>query len=377
MKNIIVVGGGISSCIYAYRVKKEHPNYQVTIVEQSDKLLKRILVSGNGRSNFFNEELLNNNVYEAYNYMSFFEYFDLASHSVELLEMLSEMGFSYYFDSDGRAYPFSNTAESLWNTLENGLKQVGVKIILNSKVTEIDPINKDVKTGDVKLCYDTLFIGVGGSAYDREKNGFKGVLTSLHLDYINQTSALCPLATVQEFPKFLNGTRVKGNMTLYKDQTPFYDEQGELLFKKDGISGICVFNASLFVDELSNYSITFNPFIHDKCMTSLDGKKPLVYLNGMFPSKLIEYFSSLGYTEMDDDDVLACLKFDVKNKYPLKSSQISLGGINPNEIDQDLSLIKYPDIFVGGEIVDLHGICGGYNIGSALLMGFKAADFVD
>jgi len=377
MKKIIVIGGGIASCMYAYKVKKEHPNYQVTIVEKSDKLLKRILVSGNGRCNFFNEALLRNNVYESYNYMSFFEYFNLASLSEELLEMLSDMGFAYYFDNEGRAYPFANTSESLWNTLVNSLKKVDVNILLNSEVRNIFPDKKTIKVNDKEQEYDTLFIGVGGAAYDRGLNTFKNIFESMNINYIDQSPALCPVTIQQKIPRFLSGTRLKGNLTLYKDDTPFYDEQGELLFKKDGISGICVFNSSLFINDDSKYTIKFNPFIHDKCMTSLDGKKPLEYLHGFFPSRLIEYFATLGYKKMDDEDVLNSLQFTVKGKYPLKNSQISLGGINPNEIETNLSLSKYPNIFVGGEIVDLHGICGGYNIGSALLMGFKAADSVD
>lgn len=377
MKKIVAIGGGVASCIYAIKTKMDHPDYQVSIFERSDKLLKRILVSGNGRSNFFNEALLKNNVYQSYNYMSFFEFFNLTEYSEELLEMLSEMGFAYYFDSEGRAYPFSNTAESLWTTLINSISSLGIKVHLDSQVTHIDAEEKTIISNCEKYSYDKLFIGVGGAAYDREENSFKKVLSSLGIDYVDQTPALCPLTVEQKLPKFLNGTRLKGNLTLYKDNTPFYDEQGELLFKKDGISGICVFNASLFINDDSKYRISFNPFVHDKCMTSLDEKRDLKYLSGMFPSKIIQYFSELGFEKMDDEDVLKSLKFDISKKYPLKNSQISMGGINPNEIESDLSLGKYPDIFVGGEIVDLHGICGGYNIGSALLMGYKAADSVD
>jgi len=379
MKNIIIIGGGVASSIYAFRVKKEHPEFQVTILEQSDKILKRILVSGNGRSNFFNEQLLKNTVYQAYNYMSFLEYFDLPSYSEELLNMLSkDLNFSYYFDSDGRAYPFSNTAESLWLVLTKGLEGIGVKIITNTKVSEIHPDSKTVCTEcNETYKYDKLFIGTGGSAYDRRNNAFKRVLTPLNIDYVKQTSALCPLIVKQKLPQILNGVRIKGNLVLYKDETPFYDELGEILFKQDGVSGICVFDASLFVNKQANFKIVFNPFMHDNCMTSLNGKKPLHYLEGIFPSRLISYFRKCGYKEMDDDDVLTALTFDIKDKYPLKNSQISLGGINPNEINCDLSLMKYEDIFVGGEIVDLHGICGGYNIGSAMLMGYKAAGFVE
>jgi len=379
MKNVLVIGGGIASSIYAYRVKKEHPDYQVTMLEQSDKILKRVLVSGNGRSNFFNEQLLKNTVYQAYNYMSFLEYFDLTSYSEKLLDMLSnDLNFSYYFDSDGRAYPFSNTAESLWLVLVKGLEEVGVKIITDTKVTGIDPETKIVSTEySDSFKYDTLFIGAGGSAYDRRDNAFKKVLAPLNIEYIKQTSALCPLKVKQDLPQILNGVRLKGNLVLYKDDTPFYDELGEILFKEDGISGICVFDASLFINKESNFKIVFNPFMHDDCMTSLNGKKSLSYLEGLFPSRLINYFRKSGYKEMDDDDVLKTLTFDIKEKYPLKNSQISLGGINPTEINSNLSLMKYENIFVGGEIVDLHGICGGYNIGSAMLMGYKAAGFVD
>jgi len=377
MKNVMIIGGGPASSMFAYRVKQVHPNYRVTIFEQDNKLLKRILVSGNGRSNFFNKALLDNKVYEAYNYMSFLEYFNLTSCAADVLETFSQMGFSYYFDMEGRGYPFANTAESLRQTLISNLDKIGVEILLNTKVTSIDAQAKTITTLDNTFPYDILFIGVGGSAYDRTPDSFKSIIGALGISYIDQTPALCPLITANKFPKFLVGTRLKGNMILYKDNTPFYDEPGEILFKKDGISGICIFDASLFINDASNYKIAFNPFIHDGYMTSLDEKESLDYLHGLFPSNLIKYFEMCGYQKMDELDVLKCLTFNIIDKYPLKNAQISLGGINPNEISSDLSLVKYPNILVGGEIVDLHGICGGYNLGSAFLMGYKAAEAVD
>jgi len=374
---VLAIGGGVSSSIFAYQVKTKHPLWDVIIYESSDAILKRILVSGNGRANFFNSSFLDESAHLSFNNQS--EYLRLVGYTYadKFLDLLSaKMSFAYYEDSSKRMYPFSNMSSSLKDTLEKNLISSGVKIILHSEADSIDPRNKEVLINNKPVHYDYLFLGLGGSAYDRDSRRNEGIYKDLKLIYNKPEPALCPIIADNKLPfNKLDGTRLKGQLSLYKKDKLIYKEDGELLFKKDSLSGICVFDASLFITEpYTDYLIKFNPFRHDsKDCSAFDF---ISNLEGLFPYKFCEYISSSRLKKIDAQSVLSLLTFKVKGKYPLKASQISLGGVETSQISANLSLEKYPDIYVGGEMLDLHAICGGFNMGEAFLTGIKAAESI-
>lgn len=373
---IICVGGGVSSCIFAYLVKKNHPDYKVTILEASDKILKRILVSGNGRCNFFNNDFLNTKKIEGKvtNFNEFNRLYD-SKLGLEFLTFLKEeFNFQYYKDDENRMYPFSNISSSLKEVIEQGLNKLKVKIKLNCKVSEIDVENKKVIFEKGNLSYDKLFIGIGGKSYDRNINDYDSFISSLNLKLNSYQSGLTPLIVSKNIPTSLVGTRLKGNLVLKRNRTTIYQEEGEILFKKDGISGICVFDASLFVNLNSkdSYYIYFDPFNHDGINLEFNNKLKVEGLYGIFNPNVIKYILLSKKNLYSKKDILDLFTFHVTNKYPFKDSQISLGGINTNQIENDFSLKSNKDIYLGGEELDLHAICGGYNMGMAFLAGFKA-----
>ena len=374
---IVCIGGGVSSCIFAYNLKKNHPDYNITILEASDKILKRILVSGNGRCNFFNSEFLKPEllVNKVSNYKEFNRFFDKDLAKEFLAFLSSEFNFKYYEDDCNRMYPFSNISSSLKEVIEQGLNRLKVKIKLNTKVKSIDLVSKKIISNNGEYKYDKVFIGVGGKSYDRESKDYDLFISSLKLPISNYSSGLTPIVVSKNIPTYLVGTRLKGQLTLKRNRSTIYQEEGEILFKKDGLSGICVFNASLFIDLNSkdSYFISFNPFIHDNVDVSFSSRVKLEELYGLFNPNLIKYISSLKKNVYTSKDILDLLTFHVINKYPLKDSQISLGGILTSSIDSSFSLKDNKDTYLGGEILDLHGICGGFNMGMAFLSGFKAS----
>lgn len=374
---VVCIGGGVSSCIFAYNLKKNHPDYKITILEASDKILKRVLVSGNGRCNFFNSEFLKPELLQ--NKVTSFEEFNRFYNkklSKEFLDFISsEFNFKYYEDESKRMYPFSNISSTLKDVIEAGLNKLKIKIKLNTKVSSIDFNNKKVISNNGEYKYDKVFIGIGGKSYDRNEKEYDLLISSLKLSTNSYSSGLTPLIISKNIPSCLVGTRCKGQLTLKRNRSIIYKEDGEILFKKDGISGICVFDSSLFINLNSkdSYYICFNPFIHDNVDVSFDKKVKLEDLYGIFNPNLIKYISLSKKNLYSCKDILDLLTFHVVNKYPLKDSQISLGGILTNNVNDDFSLKNNNDVFLGGEVLDLHGICGGYNMGMAFLSGFKAS----
>lgn len=375
MKKVICIGGGLSSSLFAYQVKKNHPSYKVIILEKDEKILKRVLISGNGRCNFFNGDFLNGSYPLKFNFPSKVK--ELISENTidEFIRILKyEFNFSYYSDSSLRYYPFSNSSSSFRDILIKKLNEVGVEILTNSKVVSISPKNKTVNLESGNLNYDYIFIGIGGKAYDRDIN--ENILSNLNIDINPYESCLCPLYTKNKYPS-LDGVRIKGILHLLINSKEVYKEEGELLFKKDGVSGICIFNSSLFINEKSKNVIKFNPLSHDNVdLTEIYREFNYDNLVSIFPDKLVKLLLK-NREKLDINELLNFFTFEIKGKYPLKNSQISLGGISLNEIDNNFRLNKHQDIFVGGEIIDLHAICGGYNIGFALLSALRASKSVN
>ncbi len=375
MKKVICIGGGLSSSLFAYQVKKNHPSYKVIILEKDEKILKRVLISGNGRCNFFNGDFLNGSYPLRFNFPSKVK--ELISENTidEFIKILKyEFNFSYYSDSSLRYYPFSNSSSSFRDILIKKLNEVGVETLTNSKVVSISPKNKTVNLESGNLNYDYIFIGIGGKAYDRDIN--ENILSNLNIDINPYESCLCPLYTKNKYPS-LDGVRIKGILHLLINSKEVYKEEGELLFKKDGISGICIFNSSLFINEKSKNVIKFNPLCHDNVdLTEIYREFNYDNLVSIFPDKLVKLLLK-NREKLDINELLNFFTFEIKGKYPLKNSQISLGGISLNEIDNNFRLNKHQNIFVGGEIIDLHAICGGYNIGFALLSALRASKSVN
>jgi len=371
---ISVIGGGVSSCIFAYQVKKTHPNYEVVIFEASDKLLKRVLVSGNGRANFFNDGFINGDISENFNYPEEFKRLFCKDEASEFLSILKDqMGFYYYTDSSKRMYPFANLSSSLKDTLQDNLYKVGVKVNLNSRVLNIDKNHKEITVNNKAYPYDKLFIGIGGSSFDRKPSDNISLLKNLDLNYVKPEPALCPLYVSNRIPPYLEGTRLKGRLDLLKDKKVIYTEDGELLFKKGGISGICVFDASLFIQS-GNYEVSFDPFIHDGIkITDSD----LRNLEGILPASFNKFIFENHLKSVTTESIKKLLTFKVKDKYSLRESQISLGGVSSEQINEDFTLKNNKDIILGGEVINLHAICGGFNMGWAFISGLTGAKHIN
>lgn len=369
----VVIGGGPSGVIYALKVKKDYPNDKVVIIESSDKLLKRVLVSGNGRANFFNQELLDNSIDKAYDNKDAALKIIEKDYASKTLAFLRELGLIYIIDNAGRFYPYSNSSLTVWKVLIEAIKKFNIDFILNEKVVSVDESKKTVLLASLKkVKYDKLFVAVGGYSYDRIKGINKSLLDSLMVKYNLFEPVLCPLKTKEKIPEYLVGARAFATVKLLENDKEIYCENGEILFKKDGISGISIFDSSLYIDSNSNkkYKVLVDLTKRDNfCIDKNDKSIPLdLMINERIAKYLIDRYKNSAYEHLDS------IEFNISGKYELKESQVSKGGILLDEIDlHNMSLKKYSDIYVGGEIIDLSAICGGYNMGLAFITGYKAA----
>ncbi len=376
---VVAIGGGVSSCTFASIYKSKHPKDEVFIIEQNKDILSRVLISGNGRANLFNERFLSD-ASTCFNNPSEYQRL-IDKHLVKdfLNDYLNKINLSIIKDEEGRCYPYSNTAKSVKRQMLDYLTKLKVNIVRESKVISIDTKEKTITylkdNKKEKMNYDTLYFGIGGVAYDRNKENYLDLFKTLNVKYECFEPGLVPLITKEKIPNYLVGSRLKCKITLLINQKELYSEEGEILFKKDGLSGISIFNASLFIKENfpANYQIKIDPFNRNPFNQIPELNSKTLY--GILNEKISDYIlDKLRLNSFTKENIIEALTFKINGKYPLKEAQISLGGIETSEIDNTFHLKENPSVIIGGESLNIHAICGGFNMGFAFLSGYKAGN---
>ena len=352
MRKVAIIGGGACGLLLANLLGND---YQVTLLEKNNKLGKKILASGNGKCNFTNvgdyQEKYNNDFA-----MKIVYDFD----NKKTRDYLSGKGLVYRVDSENRAYPLSESSATFLNVLKKGLKHT--KILLDSKVTKVINIKDGVEVeynGNVEK-YDYVICASGSNASNLGSDCAYSYLENLHVKLTELTPSLTPVGVTQNI-SIINGVRVKCLVKLLKNNEEIYSEKGEVLFKDDSLSGIVIYNMSSMInrDKTAKYQLSLN------LLSDAINEVSVNELSGVVHPKIVDYLTTYNLTDITN------LKFDVNGVKGKDNAQVISGGVDISEINDDLSLKKYPNIYVGGELVDCDGMCGGYNLQFAFSCAFK------
>lgn len=359
---VIVIGGGPCGLLSAINIKKVHPNYKVLLLEKEKDIGPRIKISGNGRCNFINKNL----VVSKYS-SSFVDH--ILKYQGEVLKILEEVGFAYFFDEEGRGYPLSENSSTVIQVLKDLLEKYQVEYLTSYQVTNIIKQENKYVINNQFTC-DKLVVATGGISYLNDRLNYNRIISELQLSTTMLTPSLAPIS-VSSFPKELENKKIKCHVKLLDQNKIVFEESGEVLFKKDGLSGIVIFNLSAYLSRLhltnyQNYQISLNllPTISD------DKLKELIRINPNLNHILIKELADYIFKFEDKFKAIRDLRFKVRGIYEFKNSQVTSGGVKLNQINSNLSLKSDPNIFLGGELLDIDGMCGGYNIGYALCAGY-------
>lgn len=393
MGKVVIIGGGFSGVVSAIYSAK---NNDVTILERNDDILKKLLMTGNGRCNYFNE---NQNVENYHsNTIELIEKIINENNINELLKFYKEIGIVPKI-KNGYYYPFSNQALSIKNALVNKLKEANVNIITNYYVEKIIKDNNKFIINDDIVC-DKLIISTGSKAYPKtgsDGNGYD-ILKNFNLKVTDINPALVPLISDNKYLKELSGIRCDAKVSFYQDDEFIKSDIGELQLTDYGVSGICVFNLSYLFYKYSGkktIKTNFMPFIDTKeeLIKYLDernkimnnNKKVSELLNGILNTKLINVIiknsniKDIMYKSLDGEEKnrlcasINSFEFNIISTKSFDKSQVVNGGLYLDEIDiNTMQVKKIKNLYVIGELLDIDGICGGYNLTHSFISGYLA-----
>lgn len=391
---IIIVGGGCSGVIAA--IKAKNKDNEVIILERNNTLLKKLLLTGNGRCNYFNEN------YSIDNYHS--NNIDLVNDFIsnDNIAMAKE-----FFDNlgivpkikNGYYYPYSNQATSIKDILVNEINRLGIKVIYDTYVEDIEKKDKFfIKTNNEEYTCDKLILATGSFAYPKTGSDGKGysILEKLGHTIIKPVPALVQLNANSKYLKDWDGVRSDVYLELFEDGKYLSKEEGEIQFTKYGLSGICIFNLSHFISrgllENKKYivKINFVPFIKTLISPwlynySKKNKEKDIYclLEGFLNKKIIPIIlkesnikSNKKYDELTKEEKIKLInslrhfKVEITSTKGFDSSQVCNGGVSLDEIDintMESKVVK--DLYIIGELLDINGNCGGYNLTECWISG--------
>lgn len=397
MSDIIIIGGGPSGIVTAIKAKNKNNN--VIVLEKNNTPLKKLLLTGNGKCNYFNE------IFSTKNYHS--KNIDIVDKIISDKNLNSVKEF---FDNlgiipkikNGYYYPFSNQATTIKNALLREAELKGVNIICNSEVLDIEKKDKFIiKCTDKEYTCNKLVISMGSKAYPKTGSDGLGysLLKKLGHGIIKPLPALVQLTSNFKYLKDIDGVRTDVYMELFEDDKYIDSESGELQFTNYGISGICTFNLSNYVtrglDEGRSEVIKINlvPFIEtlitpwmDQYSKKNSNKNLTELLEGFLNYKLVNMILKVSnlkgtnyYKDLTNEEKLELcknlrsLKIEITGTKSFDNSQICNGGVPLSEINyqtMESNIVK--DLYITGELLDMNGNCGGYNLTTCWISGLLA-----
>lgn len=399
MRHVAVIGGGAAGMMAAITAARE--GVKVTILEHKDRIGKKILSTGNGRCNFTNTYQTpacyrSDNRDFAWNIIQKF--------NVEkTISFFKELGI-YPKDRNGYLYPYSDQAAAILEVLQIEIAKLDICVMTEINVLDIQPVKRGIRvTTDKKtITVDSVILACGSKAAPVTGSDGSGYQLAKLLGHriVPVLPALVQLRCAEKFYKSISGVRVQGTVEIYADDISLASDTGEIQLTNYGISGIPVFQVSryaakaIYQKQLVTAVLNFMPDMNkDEFLSFLQERITLCphktldeFFTGIFPKKLCELWIRLSRLpkEMRVSDLsgeqleklvllIQHLRTHITETNAFEQAQICCGGVDTTEINPDTLESNYvPGIYFAGELLDVDGICGGYNLQWAWSSGFVA-----
>lgn len=375
----IIVGAGASGLLCSTLI-----NSDTLLIEQNDCLGKKILATGNGRCNYWNSEI----DISKYNTDSNDNLNLILKNKDKVLKYLFDLGI-YPTIKNGYYYPYSKEASSVRDLLVEKINK-NVKVKLNTKVKKIEKVNDKFIVHTNKEVYEcnNLVIGMGSCASPKtgsDGSGYEILKDKLKLNKV--FPSLVQLKCIGNYFKEWDGVRVDSKVSLIVNNRTIKEEKGELQLTDYGLSGICIFNLSGLVNKyLYNKDKVFIKInFFEDIESLLEVKEDNIYnvLRTIFNHKLLDLFLKLTKINKNDYyknlskekkklliDTITNMKLEVKETNSFDKCQVCTGGFSLKDINPKNMESKIKNLYLMGEILDVDGNCGGYNLAFAFISGY-------
>ena len=400
-QQIIVIGGGAAglaaAIAAAYKARLVGSAVHVRILERDDRVGRSILVTGNGRCNFTNAHIDADVYHNAAFVRTALDELDeivpwrAQTHHHSVCAFFEALGLAWREEAEGRRYPVTGKASTVLSVLRRAAQSLGVEECCNAQVCSIDPpragsdhFTLRMKDGSFERA-GVVILACGASAAQS---------LAEQLEFVPQTPVLGPLKTNTEHIRSLDNIRVRCGLSVQRNGETIAHEQGELLFRKYGVSGIAVFNLSRFactgdqlvIDFLPHYENAFS-LLSERVRTleALFDRTPTLEetLGGLVLPLLAEELikrAGLQGSSLASKQALRTLagllkqfSLEVQGIGDVKQCQVSRGGFAVAQIDARTQEVKgIPHLYIVGEAQDVDAPCGGYNLHWAWASGLLA-----
>lgn len=400
----LIIGGGASGLCCAIKLKQLNTKLNVGVLEQLSRVGKKLIVTGNGRCNITNENI-DFSRYHSEN-PEFFEY-ALSHYDNSIIEeYFEEMGINFVYDDTGRAYPYSLQASSVVDALRFTAENLGIKIITDTEVTDFSGKFNNYKVVCDKETFSakTLVVATGlfsGGAKMGSNGKFFYLLCKKGYNFIKTYPAIVQLRTKTDIVRQLKGIKVNADAQLFIENRLVSKEYGDVLFCDYGLSGPPILQLSGYCRDYSdNIKVSLDlmpeyPFneLYDlllKRKDKLSYRNCDEFLTGLLNKRLGQVVVKQIGVKMTDSvvslknhqlktiaSIIKGMQFDVVGNTGFDNSQVSGGGLDTCEFDSKTMMSKKDmGLFAIGEILDVYGDCGGFNLRWAWSSGMCAADAV-
>ena len=397
---IAVIGGGASGLMAAITAKKS--GKEVVILERKDRILKKVLITGNGRCNITNvnaniSNYFGKNISSVENILNRFT-------PQDTMDFFNGLGIVCNEENRGKVYPLSGQASSVVDALRFEAEKLGIKIETEFYVRKIekDGFKFKIYSEDrKKIEAGRVILAAGGQSYPELGSNGSGFELAKELGHsvTKLSPSIVQLKTEKNQVKGLQGIKTDVAVTAYGDNKKICTYDGELLFTDYGISGNVVFNISFVMPLYKNveFEIDFmEKFDYNELYEMLKERKKIMshltmenYFNGMINKKLGQFLSKVSGIEklskpvkdLSDSDirklctVLKKYRMKILETTGFKNAQVTAGGVSLDEVNiETLESKIVKGLYFSGEVLDVYGECGGFNLQWAWASGYIAGE---
>jgi len=387
--DVVIIGGGASGLFCAAYLRSLSEDISILILEANDRVAKKLNLTGSGRCNLTNtlwgEKFYNSDDPDKLaGILNAFTPDDVISFFRDVLGV-------YTVSKDGYVYPKTFRSFLVSDALRYYLKENNVVVMTGEKVSAISIANAyEIRTLTGNSYYaQNVILSTGGVSYPQtgsDGTGFSLILPFIPTDGIEPLrSALVPVTVDRNDIKNISGIKVHASLALKAGDEVIDRSEGELLFTDNGLSGICVFQLSSKVSRLISehirpvISVDLIDLPEDEALEMLERLKKRFpertvsnALVGIIRPFLTEYILKSGGWDIRERmgscdirslyELLSGYCFNITGTGDIRDGQVTAGGVKLSCLGPGLEVKEHPGLYTIGEMVNVDGICGGYNL---------------